>query len=460
MHQEDSFSSVSIVEFRLKIVVALMVITSLLNGANVYLKKIGVLESEQYAAYWVHHCHGKGIDESALFKRCNSMTGDEINPEQLEAQRLAEKAHLQYIYDDDGAALFLKLGKYVLMVGLILFGMIYTCRVKSITNLVKSAWPLWLLFGLVVGNSIHTYFNSGLLPVVAGWHSFYFLFLALFSWGLVDRSGMDIWANGVALLIVLQLLLLLPEWLYGVYWHDSHAVASGLWKRLVGAFVHPNTLGVFAIIGLVFYYVFSLTRQFLVPLSLVVGIILLESRSGTGFICLGAVVLVLFYLRIPKKNRPAYLALAGAIAIGVLLVLPSLLKRLDLYDSLWWRMNGLQTLWGGSNSMSELLFGQGIGWDTSLGFLLSGQPALQSVGESLLSSLLSQVGIVGVILFYGTLLWGIWQRHRLSLLLLVVLLSSITSNLHVSFPVNLLLGLAFAHLFFAHRVSISVLRVD
>ena len=175
---------------------------------------------------------------------------------------------------------------------------------------------------------------------------------------------------------------------------------------------------------------------------------------------MGAVVLVLFFRRIPKKNRPEYLVLAGAIAIGVLLILPSLLNRPVLYDSLWWRINGLQTLWEGSNSKSGLLFGQGMGWDTSLGFMLSGQPGLQSVGESLLSSLLSQVGIVGAMLFYGILLWGIGQGHRFSLLLLVVLLSSITSNLHVLFPVNLLLGLAFAHLFFAHHTGISVLRTN
>ena len=64
--------------------------------------------------------------------------------------------------------------------------------------------------------------------------------------------------------------------------------------------------------------------------------------------------------------------------------------------------------------------------------------------DSTVTVLLTQLGITGVILFYGILVWAYRRDPRARPVYLVFAITSLTINITEVFPVNFLLGLALA----------------
>ena len=108
------------------------------------------------------------------------------------------------------------------------------------------------------------------------------------------------------------------------------------------------------------------------------------------------------------RRRPVLLLAGGVAAIGLTVALPALLHRPDVFDSLWGRLSGMRPIWSGELPVSEMALGLGIGQGTNTAFLLQAGNRLGGGGESLLYSLLVQVGVLGAVLFYGALF--AWMR--------------------------------------------------
>ena len=60
-------------------------------------------------------------------------------------------------------------------------------------------------------------------------------------------------------------------------------------------------------------------------------------------------------------------------------------------------------------------------------------------------SLQIQLGLVGVLLFYGALAWAAMKDHQARIFYVVVAACSLTLQITELFPVNFLLGVALAH---------------
>ena len=63
----------------------------------------------------------------------------------------------------------------------------------------------------------------------------------------------------------------------------------------------------------------------------------------------------------------------------------------------------------------------------------------------MLTSLLTQLGIVGILLFYGTLTWAAMRDREARIFYAVLALCSLTLQITEVFPVNFLLGVVLAH---------------
>lgn len=438
-------------------IAALMVVATLLSGAGVYLKKIGVLEADQYSAYWELHCQGRDVVLSSPgFRKCTA-AGPGV-PEAVrseEAQRKAELAHVAYLYRADGIELVPKVAKDMLLLGLIAWGAATMLRQASFAVPSAGMWLLLSLLALVAYDSVGTTLGDGWRPLLGGWRSFEFLLVAVFCGRIASARNMATLAAGVGTLMVLQLPLLLPEWLYGVYVHGDYAIAAGPWKRLVGSFVHPNSLGVFMATGLGFYYAFSTARNLVLPLFVMSLIVMAGSGSGTGAVCLVAFVIAVLSGRATVRSRPVLLLAGGAAALGIVLALPTLVHRPDAFDSLWGRLNSSHAPWHRVASLGDVILGEGIGQGTNTAAQLLAGGGHGRGADSLLYCLLAQVGLLGTTLFYAALLGGPRADRHYRPLLWILVLVSLTCNLSELFPANLLLGLTLAHLLRPRWLSVA-----
>lgn len=443
-----------------RIVAVALVAASLANGAGVYLKKIGLKDPDQYAAYWSLHCQKRAvINDTFGFQRCDAAVAPDGGAAvSEETRRRTERAQIAYLYRADGMERWLKALKELLMLGMIAWGLRTLDGLARLARNAPGTWPLALLLGVAACGSVESYLSGGWWPVIVGWRSLEFLLVAFFCGSVASARNMATWAAGVAVLMALQLPLLLPEWLYGVYVHGDYAMAAGPWKRLVGSFVHPNSLGVFMAAGLGFYYAFSGTRRYLLPLFCASLLVVVASGSGTGLVGLAVFVVAAGSRRVTLRYRPLLLLACGILAIGLALTLPSLLHRPDVFDSLWARLNSVRAIWGGGFSMAEMALGSGIGQGTNAALLLQPGSRLGGGGDSMLYSLVVQVGVVGAGLFFVALLGGLRCPGRHWPLIWMLALASLTATLHELFPVNLLLGLTLAHLLGHRQPTVAPVR--
>jgi hypothetical protein len=286
------------------------------------------------------------------------------------------------------------------------------------------------------------------------------------------RRWLHHWARSAAWLLWLQLPLLLLEAWRGLPMpfgpspmlpSDGSApplTAMAVPTRLVGSFIHPNSLGVAALVLLAFVLSYRRPRAGLPGLWVVSLTCLLLARSATGL--LGWLALLVWFAgrqlrpwvqglarpgRWPVTARPLALVLSMAMALLFIWAFPALLGRPDLWRS---PLGRWQALLDGMAVAGPLqwMFGQGLAANSNqLLSLLGPQAALHPApSDGMPVLLLLQSGLFGVVGFYGLLLWA-WRRDQEGRpFLLAVLLSSLTLNITELFPINLLLGLSLAGL--------------
>jgi hypothetical protein len=313
---------------------------------------------------------------------------------------------------------------------------------------------VYLLSGYALASFMASFALNGGLVAAAGLRSFAFLFAALLAGWLVPHIGM--FAAAVGALLLFQAALLPFEMVRGIHLFHEWSPWSFA-SRVVGTLVQPNSMGVFAVAGMAFHYSFARSSSRLLwPLCALALALVLLSGSGTGLVCTAAAVGVALHRRMPAGRLWPAAAAGLAIAVLAVMSLPTLTGRADIFESLGTggRVEKLQSALMDRPAL-EVIVGSGLGVDTNLALNLagvtvsggfSGGNAPRALAtDSALTSLVIQIGLVGTLLFYAALFWAGRRDRAARPFYCVMALCTLTINVGELFPVNVLLGMAWAH---------------
>ena len=435
-----------------------LLLVGLLNGSGFYLRRIGLLDQRTYRAELQQFCDPP-IPRFWLPSRCRAATLLSIHPLQI---RLIPFGRL---HQNLGPFLALKLAKLVLLAGLVAEGLRrwlspahwfnqdqrkhpptgrHRLRVPDRVQLAP-ALPLLISTGLSLAISVGSTPGPQLLVSLAsvGW----LLLLPLGGW-LSRLPVMVSLAQAVAALLALQVPLVLLEAMrglpmaFGPWTQNIAPLPFALPSRLVGSFVHPNSLGAAVVCGFGFCLAYLPQRR-LLPWLVAIGLVLvLAARSAAGL--LGMSLLGLWWCR-PARRLPW--PLLASVLVGLLLLfLPAtsrLLGRPDLLQSLSGRL-GMYPALLDPTQLFHLLFGRGLAvYSNQLASWLGpGHPLFVSFSDGMPALLLLQGGLLALGSFYG-LLWWAWHRDRRGRpFLLAITLTSLTLNVTELTPFGLLFGIA------------------
>ena len=427
-------------------------LVGLINGASSYLKRVGLLDRADYSLFVNTYCDDPARAVGLSAQRCLCMRDPEEAAGAAESEPKAAQQTLlsrRYLYETAGAERALKVAKDVLSAALIGASLwLIFRRQNRVPGLVR-AWPLWaLVVALALGSAVSMFLWGGKFALV-GLRSFSFVAVALLGTWLT--GGMHWVARSIAALLVMQLVLVASEYAFGIplrFCPNSF--------RAAGSLVLANTLGVFAVAALAFYAAFSLRRRFLWWfVAATVGLVV-ASGSGTGVVALGVWGIWLGIERYGAQwSRARIMMTVAVLLVSLLAALPYLAQRPAIYDSLLGREARVGSLVRllEQATPAQLLFGQGVGFGTNSAMtLLKDAPEalpITSTGEkfsadSTVTIMFTQLGVMGVLLFYAVLAWAFIRKPEARGFFIVAAVTSLTINLPETYPVNFLLGLALA----------------
>lgn len=435
-------------------VVAGLILATLLNGAGVYLKRTGLMDADAYRTYWSFHCSTLPLPPSsgvAGSRCCAQATPAQIAQLEVSARVRGERAQTRFIYRTPGVELILKLAKDAFGLALLAMSLALLLRKALPLPTLAHCWPVGLLLAYAAAAGLASLALYEPLIAVAGARYFMFFGLALVGLWLVPH--MALLALAVASLLALQVLLMPFEMLRSVHLH-GHFHLLPLAGRLGGTLVAPNSLGVFAVCSLAFWYAFSPSRRWLWLVALLVLFLVLLGGSGTGLLGLGVFLAIALFERFGPHHRRVVVIAGGLLLLALVGLLPDLLGRPRLFDSLWGRIGGLGTILA-DRSIWSVVFGSGLGVDTNTAVVFVRMLGPESfpqyarlpwgAGESMLASLLVQLGLVGTLLFYCALMWAAVRDRQARVFYVIVAVCSLVLQVAELFPVNFLLGVALAH---------------
>ncbi len=421
----------------------------LMNGASSYLKRVGMIDRADYSLFINTYCDDPARAVGLRAQRCLCMrdpTEAADGEPKLPQQTLLSR---RYLYETVGAERALKAAKDILSAALIGASLWLVFRRQNRVTGLASAWPLWILVLAITLGSVASAFLWGGKFAVVGLRSFTFVAVALLGTWL--SGGMHWVARSVAALLVVQLVLVASEYAFGIPLRFCPNTF-----RAAGSLVLPNTLGVFAVAALAFYAAFSLNARFLWWLVAATVVLVLASGSGTGVAALGAWGIWLGIERYGAQwSRAKMIATVFVLAAILLAALPYLVQRPTIYDSVLGREARVGSLVRlvEQATPQQLLFGQGVGFGTNSGMtLLKDAPEalpVTSTGEkfsadSTVTIMFTQLGVIGVLLFYAVLIWAFVRKPKARGFFIVASVTSLAINLPETYPVNFLLGLALA----------------
>lgn len=447
-HMREQSSSLA------KLLALALMIAVICNGASFYLKRTGLVDHDAYRAFWAVHC-AVMKDATVPERQCSRYsTPAEIKRYGPAPSKEVEDASFRYVYEASPAERPLKFAKDLFWLALIAISLSLFARQKAGWEGLRQAWPLLLLCGYSMAAFVGSVPVNGTWVAVAGLRSFLFVLLALLGRWLVPQ--LSIFATCAAALLILQALLVPFELIQGIHLFGDWTDFS-LASRVVGTLSQPNSLGVFAAAAMAFWYSFSSSPSWLWPLSLVALCLVLLSGSGTGLVCVALALLFILRERLAVKWRWGPTAIGVMGAVIVLLMLPNLTGRSNLFDSV--RSDGSRWSVLRSSLLDrapiEVALGSGLGVNTNTALNLAAldapptregaSPTAALPTDSTLTGLVIQIGLVGTLLFYGTLLWAGVRDPLARPFYCIVALCTLTINVTELFPVNVLLGLSLAH---------------
>jgi hypothetical protein len=432
-----------------KMLALALIVAVLCNGAAFYLKRTGLIDPASYRAYWTAHCWELSETAGAQTERqCSKFTSPAELARRSQLPDESAEGTYGYLYESTPAERPLKLVKdlfWVVLIALCLKAPLpHWRRIRPL-----GALAVYCAVAFVLSIPV-----NGALIAVAGLRSFLFLFLALFGQWLV--AHLAVFARAVGALLIVQALLIPLELFRGV--HLFHEWTSlSLASRIAGTLVQPNSMGVFAVAALAFYYCFSPRKSWLVPLGLVALALVFLSGSGTGLVCAALALFVIARERVHGKWKMVWTVAGGLGVAAIVLMLPDLTGREDVFDSLWASGGRLAALHAAlfERGLAEVVFGSGLGVNTNAALNLAAGSGLDGLAhtsltgavptDSTLTGLLIQIGVVGTLIFYAAFLWAALRDSLARPFYCIVALCTLTINVTELFPVNVLLGMAWAH---------------
>ena len=412
--------------FQFRSFAALLLLVSLLNGTPFLMGRIGLLDPTNYKADRLRFCPSSG-PPAGLVSACAPV----LPADSHEYQDGFERLNLQRLHAPSGHWGLLKALRLCLLFG---------CPMLLLLGMVRGhwAWPGWqpmlpalpFLVSSAIGLLVALP-QAPLMALLSGMRSMAWLPLLVLSGPASQPQALAQLARAMALLILLQIPLLLVEAIWGLPMSFGPLAAQltqagqALPTRLVGTFILPNSLGVAVVCLLGFCMAYLPQRRVLLPVALAAMPIVMLARSGTGLLIW--LVLIAFWASRAWCSHPAVKLISLTLLSPLALVLPLLLGRSDLWQSVSGRLSIFNSGMAGSSSW-QLFLGQG---------LLHGKPT-----ESLPAQLLLVGGLLAIGAFYGLLAWAWCHDRQARPFLLAVSLSSLTLTIDQLFPINLLLALS------------------
>jgi hypothetical protein len=230
-------------------------VSALLNGLLPYLRRIGVAEPSQYRAYWSVHCIKAGGTKTGPGGMGLACAAPDVEPPSAE-RYWRERIYWSHVQTVGTHDIPLKVAKDAVAAFIIAAGLVGAHRTRVWQSVRAIGWPALGLIIWVAGAAVRTTLDHGAWATVAGVRTFFLLPVA---WALA-RIGiprcMDQVARALAALLVVELVLCVPELMYGMPIH-GHLPDGELPSRLAGTLVQPNSLGVTAAIILAFILSFG-----------------------------------------------------------------------------------------------------------------------------------------------------------------------------------------------------------
>jgi len=346
-----------------------------------------------------------------------------------------------------GAWLPTKLAKDVLFLVFIIVSIIFLRR--SLPAISGARWLPALLGLLVSAAFAHSLFLYGPLPATLGLRQFFFLSLVFLATWSVGRPSLALLSRYLVIALVLELVLAIYENYYGLPVYFSTRPGS----RVTGTFSLPASLGIFA--AVVFIFAAQFSRMSVWVLAALSGSLVYLSGSATAVILLGVSFALYLLNLVPAAWRTAVVIVLTCTLSLLVLLLPKLTSRPDVYDSLFGRMVTVENFARQTQSPGTLLVGRGLGVGSNVVNSAAEQfsdPKIRSAlafpnvsADSTPMALMHQMGLAGVLMFYLMIGLAAWRDPRARPIYLVLFLASLTVNITELFPVNFLLGLLLCH---------------
>jgi hypothetical protein len=422
-----------------RIFLVALLLATILNGSVLWLKRVGILEPQLRQTFNRTY-------------RLESQAG--MSPEKIEDLRAKEHDLFVQLFRPVGSEVVFKIAKDIVIGLFLLFSLWRLLRHPSSFR-TGDDWPALAILSLLIIFFVASVQRNGWIPSLVGLRPFSFLFIALVGSWAASREGFVFLSKGLFALVLFQVLLLPVELARGIPLFHATFLGTPYGDRVVGTMLLPSSLGIVAVFSLVFYYCFSESRLRLGIFVAVVTALIYFSASGTAWIILFLCLLALAFEQI-KPRKKKWIAMGGAGCILLLLVvLPNLVGRGDVYDSLLGRVRGIEKYWTSNDNVVELVVGRGLGIGANVARNLRtysdafegrmGQRRYyRSATDSTPMALLHQVGIVGLMLFYLLIGYAARKDPPLRLPYLVLVIASMTINLTEFFPLNVILGLLLA----------------
>jgi hypothetical protein len=306
---------------------------------------------------------------------------------------------------------------------------------------------LYLLLFVCVSGFIGSILFMPQLLLLAGLRTMLPLAALIFLWRAVDFGLQRQIAYVMLALFLLAFAIQLYQLIYfPPFWGQN---PLGLNARNPGFFLIPSTMGAFACIAAVYIYCYlprSILTRGVVFTMFPVSIML--TASAASLLSMLSFFAALAFFQVKEKA-----VVVGAFVVVLLagaLMLPQIVSRDDIYDSMWSRLEILELHVAESN----LIASENFGTATNVGVnlintfnlpgLSQGEDAI--IADSTLISFMINFGLMAPFLFILLLLSVYSFTVEFALFLAVMSVFSMTAIITEMFPVNLLLAVNLIYL--------------
>jgi len=421
-----------------------VVAAAVVNGAGTYLRRTGVLARSEYRGFWSTY-----TPMYEWQRECKRIMRTSPSADRPPFPGLSDFDR-SYIYRVTAFDVPFKLAKDAVIAAFLIISCLAWYKNGGVQQLRLNHAPVLMLLLLIAICSISGFFLNGPLLTVTGLRMFSVLPVCLLAGWFKEERGYTLLSRSLILLLVLQFLLFPFELCRGIVMLHQNRFGIGLPSRLWGTFVHPSSMGVFAVLSLAFAQCKGgLGLRSLIMAWFAVIVAVFASGTATAILCLLVLGMIQLLRLVPENRRVKVVSLSILLLLVVVYVLPTIVSRSNIYESLFGRGRILVELIQANAGWQNVL-GRGIGAGTNTAIVSSDylnlqcHPAAIFDADSTITSLYAQIGVLGVLLFYAILYKAAHMDCSLRSFYLVLAISSITMNIMELFPVNLLFALAVA----------------